>query len=262
MMHLYKPDHLANIMVAPNGARKNKTDHPALPITITQIVQDAHACFAAGAKAMHFHVRDDAGMHVLDAGLYKEGLTELARVVPDMHLQITTEALARYSPEEMRSLVREVIPAGVSIGLYEMIEDGQIKDEDISFYRELYAEDIRVQHIIYHPEQLKILKDLLIKIDRPTDQFWCLFVIGHYSGRKSDPGQTSLFIEQLKQLHLSPDWAVCAFDHEEYATLKQAVNLGGKVRIGFENSLYLPDGKIAASNLEKVEMASKLFANL
>ena len=89
---------LPRIMVAPNGARRGKADHPALPVTIPEIVACAADCFAAGADGLHAHVRDGAGEHVLDAGLYAELMTELARTVPGMPVQITTEAVGRYTP--------------------------------------------------------------------------------------------------------------------------------------------------------------------
>ena len=46
-------------MVAPNGARRTIADHPAIPITIEQIVTTAASCYEAGAGAMHFVVRDN-----------------------------------------------------------------------------------------------------------------------------------------------------------------------------------------------------------
>ena len=38
-----------------------------------------------------------------------------------MHLQITTEAIGKYSPEEMRKFAYDVMPPGISIGIREMI---------------------------------------------------------------------------------------------------------------------------------------------
>ena len=73
-MSFYKPDKLPKLMVAPNGARKLKKDHPAVPLTISEIVVSAKSCNKAGAGAIHFHVRDKDGQHVLDSGLYKEAL--------------------------------------------------------------------------------------------------------------------------------------------------------------------------------------------
>ena len=58
------------IMVAPNGARKGHAEHPNLPLTAEALATDARACQAAGAQAMHMHVRDNAGRHTLDASRY------------------------------------------------------------------------------------------------------------------------------------------------------------------------------------------------
>lgn len=70
---------LPRLMVAPTGARRGKADHPALPVSIPEIVATAVACFAAGARAIHAHVRDAGGLHSLDPGLYRELLAELHR---------------------------------------------------------------------------------------------------------------------------------------------------------------------------------------
>ena len=136
-MAFAKPKILPQIMVAPNGARRTIADHPAIPVTIKEIVTTAASCYEAGAGAMHFHVRDNEQQHVLDAGLYKEALAELAIAVPEMHLQITTESVGRYSPEDMRALAYDVMPPGISIGIIEMIPDGQPTSDDIKLYKTL-----------------------------------------------------------------------------------------------------------------------------
>ena len=110
-------------MVAPNGARRTKSDHPALPVTIAETVATARSCFAAGAGGLHAHVRDEEGRHVLDAGLYSELIAEMSVVVPDMMVQITTEAVGQYTPQQQRRLVENVRPDAVSVALREMLPD-------------------------------------------------------------------------------------------------------------------------------------------
>ena len=41
--------------------------------------------------------------------------------------------------------------------------------------------------------------------------------------------------------------------------LKEAINFGGKIRVGFENSMLMPNGKLAPNNHSKVEEVKKLF---
>ena len=88
-MNFYKPEHLPRLMVAPNGARPSKKDHPAVPVTISETVETAKACFKSGATGIHFHMRDEKGQHILDSGLCKEALTELQKQVPKMHLPVS-----------------------------------------------------------------------------------------------------------------------------------------------------------------------------
>ena len=86
-----------------------------------------------------------------------------------------------------------------------------------------------------------------------------MFCIGHYSGKISNPDNIPLFLEKLKNLDINSDWAVCAFAKEELACLQMAIKLGGKIRVGFENSMLMPDGKIAPNNETKVKFANTLF---
>ena len=233
-MSFYKPAKLPKLMVAPNGARKVKKDHPAVPLTISETVATAKSCYEAGAGAIHLHVRDKEGQHVLDAGLYKEALNELEYQVPNMHIQVTTEAIGKYSPADMRKLAYDVTPPGASIGTSELIPSRK-------------------------PEDIDLLVELLNKAEIQINDAWCLFVIGHYSGRISYPENISLFIKKMEEHKINLDWAICAFGKEEMSCLEKAVSLGGKLRVGFENSLFMPNGEIAPDNHIKVDAVNKLF---
>ena len=246
-------------MVAPNGARLMKKDHAAVPITINEIVKTGEACFKAGAEAIHFHTRNNKGEHVLDSGLCKETLNELQKKVPKMHLQITTEAIGKYSPEDMRKLAYNVLPPGISIGVKEMIPSRSPKKEDIKIYEKLIEAGTKIQHICYEPEDIDLLSNLLTQCKISKNGVWCMFVIGHYTGKISNPKKISLFTQKLRENEFNADWAVCAFAKEEISCLETAIKLGGKIRVGFENSFLMPDGSIAPNNETKVKAANNLF---
>ncbi|GAB4353721.1 MAG: 3-keto-5-aminohexanoate cleavage protein [Oricola sp.] len=243
---------LPDIMVAPNGARRTTADHPALPVTVPQIVATAKACFAAGAGGIHAHVRDADQAHVLDAGLYGELIAELAREVPGMAVQITTEAVGRYSPEEQRAVVRAVMPEMVSVALREMIPDAET-DEAARFYAWAHEAQIAVQHILYAPEEVTRLAALAAEGAVPRNGMQLLFVLGRYArNQESDPADLKPFVDAMTASGLSADWAVCAFGRGETAVLGAAFAAGGKARVGFENSLWNADGSLAADNAERV----------
>ena len=145
----------------------------------------------------------------------------------------------------MRKLAYEVSPPGISIGIREMIPSRNPTEEDIKLYQSLTQGGTKIQHICYEPEDLDLLCDVLNKGKISKDGTWCLFVIGHYSGKVSDPNKIPLFLDKLNNNNLNADWAVCAFGKEEVDCLKKAVSLGGKIRVGFENSMLMPNGEIA-----------------
>src|ERR1700755_3626066 len=99
------------IMVAPNGARKGHAEHPNLPITIEATAKDALDCQAAGAQAVHLHVRDDQGRHTLDASRYLAATEAVRKLTgPDFPIQITTEAVGMFKPHEQIAVVKAVKP--------------------------------------------------------------------------------------------------------------------------------------------------------
>ena len=258
-MSFYQPKKLPKLMVAPNGARKVKKDHPEVPLTIQETVEVARNCYEAGAGAIHLHVRNEKGEHVLDAGLYKEALKELEFQVPKMHIQVTTEAVGKYSPEDMRKLAYDVTPPGTSIGTSELIPSRKPSSEDVKLYKYLTEAGTKIQHILYNPEDVDLLIEMLKKAEIPTDGAWCLFVIGHYTGKISQPEKIPEFLTKMRENKVNFDWSICAFAKEEMICLERAISLGGKIRVGFENSLFMPNGEIAPNNHSKIKAVNELF---
>ena len=251
---------LPKLMVAPNGARKTKADHPALPITMEEIVAEAVACHAAGADGLHLHVRDADGGHTLDAGLYTETLTELRRAVPDMALQITTEAVEQYTPAEQRAVVDQVKPEAVSVSLAEMCADGDIAAA-VAFYARCAEADIAVQHILYGPTDLALMSDLLRNGRIKHTDLQLLFVLGRYSeNQQSTPEDIAPFATWRTATCPESQWAVCAFGRRETDCLVATHRQGGHVRVGFENSVWNADGTVASSNAERVAELRKAFS--
>lgn len=226
----------AYIMVAPNGARLSKADHAALPLTLPEIVQTARDCHAAGADAVHLHVRNQGGAHTLDPGLYRETLAHLATDLPAMDVQITTEAVGRFSVADQLACLTELNPAWASVAVREVARDPELATR-------LYAQadDIgtRLQHILYDAEDLKLLQSWQKTGRVRARQNDVLFVLGRYTdGLASDPRAIAPLI---KGLHPGTPWMLCAFGPTEHACLVQAVQLGGDVRVGFENSQTAAD---------------------
>ncbi|WP_417601718.1 3-keto-5-aminohexanoate cleavage protein [Pararhodobacter oceanensis] len=243
---------LPQIMLAPNGARRTKDDHAALPVTILEVISAAKYAFDAGAHALHAHVRDAKQMHVLDAGQYRELIAEMARMLPDMPVQITTETAGLYDAAAQRALVEQVMPEGVSVALREMWPVPGADAQASRFYHWAQEAGIAVQHILYSPQDVERLARKVAQGDIPAPA-QCLFVLGSYTPpTRGTPAMLHGFLQAFAQLPAGSDWAACAFGEDERDCLLAAHAQGGKMRIGFENNLTGADGKPAVDNAAQV----------
>src|SRR5271170_4737413 len=79
------------LAVAPNGGRKTKADHPALPLSADELARTAAECLERGASMIHLHVRDKDGGHCLDPEAYRSVIARICREVGDrLVIQITS----------------------------------------------------------------------------------------------------------------------------------------------------------------------------
>ncbi|MBF9058002.1 3-keto-5-aminohexanoate cleavage protein [Rhodobacterales bacterium HKCCSP123] len=250
---------LPRIMLAPNGARRGRQDHPALPLTIAETVEAAHMAHEEGAEALHAHVRDAEGRHSLDAGLYRELIAEMRCAVPDMPVQITTEAAGIFAPDVQRQVVRDVHPEGASVALREIWPGDGPDAEARRFYHWAAEAGIPLQHILFDTRDAARFVDLVAVGDIPGP-LHCIFVLGSYTPpRAAEPGDLDPFLAALAPLGPSIDWAVCAFGRNEAQCLKRASARGGKLRIGFENNIHGPDGTLATDNAAQVRRLRQML---
>lgn len=255
---------LPQIMVAPNGARRKTSDHAATPVTIDDTVQTAISCAAAGAGGIHAHLRDAAENHLLDAGMYRDLQAEIASALPGFYVQITTEAVGIYNPQEQRQVVYEAKPHAASVSVREMLRDGETADVK-RFYHAMAEEGVAIQHILYSDDDMRLLARLVDTGIVPRNQLTVLFVLGRYSkDLQSSPDDLAPFMDVMPVLANSsgviPDWACCAFGAQETACLQEAVRLGGKARIGFENNVLQPDGTVAPDNAARIKVLADALA--
>ena len=241
----------AIVIAAPNGARKTKRDHPALAVNIPETVAEANRCFEAGATVLHAHVRDNNEEHVLDPGLYRELLSEMRAQVPEMLVQMTTEAVGRYAPAQQAECVYAVEPEMISMAVREMAsEDGDLVLAR-QFYQWTHDNQVHIQHIVFDTNDLERLFSLQSQGVIPAGRLCVLYVLGRYSeGRESTPADIEPFLGTAQGHDI--DWFVCAFGRQEHACALQALKLGGHARVGFENNLLMADGSIAGHSSDLV----------
>ena len=95
-----------------------------------------------------------------------------------MHLQITTEAVGRYNPEEMTQIAYDVMPPGISIGVAELIPNRQPSADNIRLYKTLYEAGCRVQHLCYQLEDVDLLARLITDVGLGEKRFGACLLSG------------------------------------------------------------------------------------
>jgi uncharacterized protein (DUF849 family) len=245
------------LTVAPNGARRTKADHPAMPLTPAELAATAKACVEAGAAMLHFHVRDADGRHSLDPELYRAATAAVRKAVgPGPILQATSEAAGIYRPEEQIGAITAFRPEAVSVALREIVPDEGHESAASAFYAKLRSARVMVQHILYEAADLARFQALRARGVIPGERHALLFVLGRYTEtQESDPGDLLPFLTAGADADL---WSVCAFGRREGQAIAVAAALGGHGRVGFENNFHLVDSRLAAGSEELVAQAASL----
>ena len=241
----------AIVAVAPNGARKTKSDHPAVPLTADELGRCAADCVAAGAAMLHLHVRRTDGRHTLDVDLYRDATEAVRREAgSDVIIQVTSEAAGIYDRHAQMAVMCALMPEACSLAVRELVPDEAAEIDASAFLYALYRAEVMMQYVLYSSEDLRRFRVLKDRGVVPGDRHFVLFVLGRYTGHVCEP---------VDMLPLLRDWsdddglfAICAFGPRESACALVALGLNGHARIGFENNLLLADGSVALDNASLV----------
>ncbi len=225
------------IMSAPNGARRQKGDHPALPITPCELAECAVQVYDAGASILHLHVRDENNQHSLDVDRYRAAIRAIREAVgDDLIIQVTSEAVGQYNRFEQMDMVRRLKPQAVSLALREICPTDAALGEVEDFIRWVADEHIFPQYILYNEADYVRFERYRKKGFFQSDSPFVLFVLGRYQDAESSESVSSTgFLKKIQQA--SFPWAVCGFADNERHAIAYAAKQGGHVRVGFENNI-------------------------
>lgn len=254
--------HCVAIAVAPNGGRLTKCDHPEIPLNAAELAHTAATCLEAGAAMIHAHVRKPDGSHLLDADAYRETIAAIRAEVGDrMIVQITTESLGAYSPQEQLAVLKAVRPEAASLALRELAPNGAAESEFFRALEWMKREAVMPQIIVYEASEAVRLAVMAKRGDLPWSDIPVLYVLGRYTASQtSSPSDLLPFL--ASGMPRFATWSVCAFGRHEAQCVTAAALLGGHVRVGFENNMLLPDGRRASSNAELVGTVSSALRTL
>jgi hypothetical protein len=148
---------------------------------------------------VHLHVRDAEGRHSLDPGRYVETLAELSRAVPDLRVQITTEAAGLFDVATQLDCLTRVRPDWASISIREIARDPARAS---AIYGTCAEQGTQVQHILYDSADIALLRDWRARSVVAEEQTSVLFVLGRYTA-----GQVASPVDLMEYVDARPTCA-------------------------------------------------------
>jgi len=253
---------------------------PHLPITPTQIATACLEAAEAGAAAVHIHVRDPrTGKPSMDVELYAEVVSTLRRERPDLIINLTTGPGGRYVPSEddpkrfapSTSLlpperrvghITALRPDVCSLDLNTMNSGDQVVMNTPRNVRRM-AKVIREAGCVPELECFDtgdlVLAQHLIADGTLEGPGLYTFVTGV---RYALPFTTQALQLAQSLIPREAQWSAFAVGRHAFQAVAQAYLLGGNVRIGLEDTIYLARGELARSNAELVAKARRIVEDL
>ncbi len=262
------------ITCALTGVLANRTQCPYLPYTPAEIGEEAKRAHDAGAAVVHIHARNDDGSPTFSPQTFAQIKEEVRKrspvllnfstgtIVDDVGDQCTyiresrpeiaalnmgTMNYSKYSEKKKAFAFDMVFPNtyGKIITLAEAMNAASVKPE-------LECFDAGHTHGIWPLLDMGVL--------RPPLQF--SFIVNVLGGLP--PTVESIQLQKRIALDLAPgsEWEVIGISRCQWRMLATALVLGGNVRVGLEDNLYLPDGSVARSNGDLVEVAARMVGDV
>ncbi|MER6604255.1 3-keto-5-aminohexanoate cleavage protein [Streptomyces parvus] len=269
------------ITCALTGAGDTVGRSPHVPVTPEQIAASAVEAAGAGAAVVHIHVREpETGAPSRDPRLYREVVERIRETGTDVVINLTAgmggdlvidpEAPLRQLPGtdlvsglDRLPHVEELLPDictldcgslnfGDGSNLYvstpDMLRTGAKRIQELG---------VRPELEIFDTGQLWFAKQLLTEglLDGPTVFQLCM---GIPWGAPADPGVLQSMVNMLPR---NAQWASFALGRMQMPWVAQSILLGGHVRVGLEDNLYLGKG-VKATNGQLVERAVRITESL
>ena len=261
------------ITCAVTGGADTVGKHPAIPVTPAQIATAAIEACKAGAAIAHIHVRDpETGKPSMENQLYGEVVRRIRESGSPIIINLTTGAGARFYPSDndpatgdrMTTLttparrVEHVLELKPEICSLDM---GSFNFGDWVFIntpkhlsqmaRSIRAAGVKPELEVFESGQIRLAAKLIADGDIAGPALFQL-CLGIPWGAPATP-ETMLYMRDL--LPAGSTWAGFGISSLQFPMVAQAVLLGGHVRVGLEDNLYLERGVFAPSNAALVERA-------
>jgi uncharacterized protein (DUF849 family) len=260
------PD-VAVVTCALTGVLANRKQCPSIPYTPAEIGEEARRAYEAGAAVVHIHARNDDGSPTFSPSVFSRIKEEVRKRSPVI-LNFSTGTILDDVTEQV-SYIRESRPEIAALNMGTMnYSKYSAKRKQFDFdmvFPNTYGKITKLLAAMNeagvkpelecfdtgHTQGIGPLLDMGVL--RPPLQF--SFIVNVLGGI---PGHVESLQLQTKIMPPGSEWEVIGISHGQWRMLAAALVLGGNIRCGLEDHLYLPNGEMAKSNGDLVEVAVRL----
>ena len=242
------------------GAEVMKENNPAVPYTVEEIAREAESAYKAGASIIHLHVREDDGTPTQDKERFKKCIDAIREKCPDVIIQPSTGGavgmtdLERLQPTELHPEMATLDCGTCNFGGDEVFvnTENTIKN----FGKILIERGVKPEIEVFD----KGMIDYAIRfqkqgyIQKPMHFDFVLGVQMLASARD--------LVFMAESIPEGSTWTVSGVGKSEFQMAALAIVMGGHVRVGLEDNVYIEKGVLAKSNGELVEKVVRLAKEL
>ncbi|PZU08026.1 3-keto-5-aminohexanoate cleavage protein [Sphingomonas sp.] len=265
------------ISCALTGNLVKPDQHPALPITPRQIADAAIEARRAGAAIVHIHVREpDTGLPSMRIDLYREVVDRIRDSGSDLIVNLTTGEGGRFMPSEeeprvagpgttlvhpLRRVEHVVAlrPDLCSLDFNTMNSAGQVVINTPGNVRKMaeaiVGAGVKPELEVFDSGDIHLANDLLAEGLIPGRPFFQIV-----TGVKYGCAATIDTLSYMRSLlPAGAVWSAFGVGRHSYPMLAGAKLLGGQVRVGMEDNIYIRRGQLTRGNAELVAQAVQLL---
>ena len=247
------------ITAAITGSRMMRDIAPYIPITPGEITQSAIECWEAGAAIVHIHVRDPkTGLGSQDLDLFRR-VVEPLREKTDLVICLTTSGIPgrnlpiddRLAPLTLKPELASFDAGSINLGSGVFSNPPDFLDEAA---RRMKEEGVKPEIEAF---DLGMIMTALRMRDegKLEDPLHFQFVLGTPWGAPATPKSFLHFYEHIPK---NATWSNIGIGRQQLHMAMMALIMGGHIRVGMEDNIYLRQGVMAKTNAELVERVVRI----
>lgn len=242
------------------GAEVTKEQNPNVPYTVEEIVREAKSAVDAGAAIVHLHVREDDGTPTQSHVRFQECTDAIRKACPNVILIPSTGGAVGMSPDErLDSTNTTPVPEMATLDCGTCNFGDDIFDNTMptmrAFGKRMMERGIKPEYECFEMGHLDTVLTMARKGEVPGGQMQFNFVLGV-------PGCMQATVDNLcwmvNKIPAGSTWTATGIGRHAFTLAAPAIVMGGNVRVGFEDNLYLERGVLAKSNGELVDKVVRM----